>query len=279
MTFAGQAVPSVFAHGAEIPQIGLGTWKLHGEILHAAVQAAAEAGYRHFDTAPRYENEADLGAAIRDTGLPRDGYFLTTKVWHTDLTAPALLASAQASLDRLGTDHVDLLLIHWPNADVPLAETIGALCEARRRGWTRHIGVSNFPAALLRQAVALADVRLVADQCEYHPRLNQSGLIDTCRDLGMAFVSYGPLGSGQLLDNPVVVGLARAHDRTPGQVILRWHLQQGLVAIPRSSNPDRVRQNIAITDFALSDADMAALSALAAPDGRIFNPEWVKSWD
>lgn len=271
-------IPTIAANGAAIPQLGLGTWKLHGPVLEAAVIAAAESGYRHFDTAPRYENEADLGAALRRTGLARDDYFLTTKVWWTELAADSLRASALASLDRLGLDHVDLLLIHWPSPDVPLAETVEALCGVAAQGLTRHIGVANFPAPLMRQAIALADRPLVANQCEYHPLLDQSALIAACAEAGLAFVSYAPMGSGGLLDHPEIAAIAAAHDRTPAQVVLRWHLQQGVAAIPRSSNPERVRQNIAITDFALTDAEMAALHAMARPDGRKFNPEWVKSW-
>lgn len=272
-------IPSIHAHGASIPQIGLGTWQLHGEVLQRAVEAATDAGYRHFDTAPRYENEAELGAALRRTGLPRDSYFLTTKVWFTEASAPAFLASAEASLRRLGTDQVDLLLIHWPSPDVPLAETVGALCEAAARGYTRHIGVANFPARLLERAIELADRPLVANQCEYHPRLDQSAVIETCRRHGVAFVSYSPIGSGHLLDEPVIGAIARDHGKSPAQIMLRWHLQQGMVAIPRSSSPERVRENIALTDFTLSEAEMARLHALAAPDGRIFNPEWVRSWE
>ena len=272
-------IPTLPANGAAIPQIGLGTWQLHGDVLDAAVRAAAESGYRHFDTAPRYENETDLGAALRRSGLAREDYFLTTKVWWTELAPEKLLASAEASLDRLGLDQVDLLLIHWPNPEVPLDQTVAALCETARRGWTRHIGVANFPSRLMRQAIALADRPLAANQCEYHPRLDQSALIAACREAGLAFVSYAPIGSGQLLDAPEIAALAAAHGRSPAQIVLRWHLQQGVVAIPRSSNPARVRENIAISDFELSEADMATLHAMARPDGRHFHPDWVKSWD
>ncbi|GHG96174.1 aldo/keto reductase [Pseudodonghicola xiamenensis] len=272
-------LPSVPAHGAQIPQIGLGTWQLHGDVLARAVEAAAEAGYRHFDTAPRYENEADLGRALAATGLRRDSYFLTTKVWYTDLAAPALLASAEASLERLRVDQVDLLLIHWPSPDVPLSETIEALCEAARRGYARHIGVSNFPARLMEQAIALADRPLVANQCEYHPRLDQSALIETCRRNGMAFIAYSPIGSGHLLADPVIADIAATHGKSPAQIMLRWHLQQGVVAIPRSSSPERIRENIALQDFELSEREMARLFALNARDGRLYNPDWVTSWE
>ncbi|MCB1341044.1 MAG: aldo/keto reductase, partial [Pseudooceanicola sp.] len=245
----------------------------------AAVDAAVAAGYRHFDTAPRYENEAGVGAALRGTGLARDGYFLTTKVWHTELRADAFRASAERSVEALGVGPVDLLLIHWPNPEVPLAETLGALVQARRDGLTRHIGVSNFPARLLDEAVAIADAPLVANQCEYHPRLDQSRVIEACRRHGIALVAYAPIGSGRLLEDPVIAAIAAGHGKSPAQVMLRWHLQQGNVAIPRSSNPSRVAQNIAITDFTLTADEMARLSALAVPDGRIFNPAHVRSWE
>ncbi len=271
--------PLIEVHGARIPQIGLGTWQLSGEVLNGAIAAAAEAGYRHFDTAPRYENEAEVGAALRRTGLSRKEYFLTTKVWFTELAANAFRRSAEASVECLGLGPVDLLLVHWPNPEVPLEETIGALCSAKRAGLARHIGVSNFPIALLERAIAVADEPLVANQCEYHPRLGQSRLIDFCRREGIAFVAYAPIGSGRLLENPVVGGIAKAHGKSPAQVVLRWHRQQGIVAIPRSSNPARIAENFAIADFELSPQEMTALSALAVPDGRIFNPERVKSWE
>ncbi len=272
-------LPPVTAHGARIPPIGLGTWQLAGDVLAASVQAAVDAGYRHFDTAPRYENEAEVGAALRGSGLARGEYFLTTKVWHTELTADALRRSAERSVDSLGLGPVDLLLVHWPNPAVPLEETIGALCRARRDGLAYHIGVSNFSARRLDRAVALADEPLAANQCEYHPRLDQSALIAACRRHGMAFVGYAPLGSGNLLDDPALAAIAARHGRTPAQVVLRWHLQQGTAAIPRSANPGRVAQNIALADFALDAADMAAISGLARPDGRVFSPGWVETWD
>jgi diketogulonate reductase-like aldo/keto reductase len=269
----------IAAGGAEIPQIGLGTWQLRGEVLERAIAAAAEAGYRHFDTAPRYENESEVGHALRATGLARDAYFLTTKVWYTELSAAALRASAEASLDRLGLGPVDLLLVHWPNPEVPLEETIGALCEAHRAGLARHVGVSNFPAALLERAIALADVPLVADQCEYHPRLDQTPLLDCCRRNGVAFVAYAPIGSGRLIADPSIRAIAERHHRSPAQIVLRWHLEQGVVAIPRSSDPTRIAENIAITDFTLTPAERAAIASLAVPDGRIFSPAWVRGWE
>lgn len=274
-----QSVPTISAHGASIPQIGLGTWQLSGAALDGSIEAAVQAGYRHFDTAQRYENEFGVGAALRATALDRDDFFLTTKVWHTDLAADAFRRSAEQRVETLGLGPVDLLLIHWPNPAIPLSETLKALCQAKRDGLTRHIGVSNFTASLLDEAVWLADEPLVANQCEYHPRLKQSSLIAACRQHGLAFVAYSPTRSGRLLGNPEIMAIAAAHDKSPAQVILRWHLQQGIVAIPRSSNPGRVAENIDITDFALGVTEMDTLSGLALPDGRFFDPDWIKSWD
>lgn len=269
----------VVAGTMKIPAIGLGTWQLQGDALAASVAAAAEAGYCHFDTAPRYENEEAVGAALRATGLAREGYLVTTKVWHSNLHADALRRSAESSVERLGLGPVDLLLVHWPNPAVPLAETIAALCQAKRDGLARKVGVSNFSHSRLEAAIALADEPLAANQCEYHPRLDQSGLIAACRRHGVAFIGYAPLGSGSLLDDPLLGLIAMAHGRTPAQVVLRWHYQQGTAAIARSANPARVAQNIDIADFALDSDEMARISALARPDGRIFSPDWVENWE
>lgn len=269
----------VVAGAMKIPALGLGTWQLQGDVLAASVSAAASAGYRHFDTAPRYENEAAVGAALRATGLARERYFVTTKVWHSELHADDLRRSAESSVERLGVGPVDLLLVHWPNPEVPLAETISALCQAKRDGLAHHVGVSNFSRARLEAAIALADEPLAANQCEYHPRLDQSKLIAACRHHGIAFIGYAPLGSGNLLNDVQICDIATAHDKTPAQVVLRWHYQQGTVAIPRSASPVRVAQNIDIVDFVLDDDQMAQISALAHPDGRIFRPSWAENWD
>lgn len=272
-------IPVIEAQDAHIPQIGLGTWQLDGDVLAQAIETAAASGYRHFDTAPRYGNEAGVGAGLRATGLPRESYFLTTKVWHTELKADALRRSAETSVETLGLGPVDLLLVHWPNPEVPLAETIGALCQAKRDGLTRHIGVSNFPARLLGEALALADEPIVANQCECHPRFAQRPLKTYCEERGVAFVAYAPIGSGNLIADPEIGAIAARLGRSPAQVMLRWHIQRGDVAIPRSGNPDRIAQNIAVTDFVLSPQDMAALEAMDRADGRQFNPDWVRNWD
>ena len=203
----------VKANGAEIPAIGLGTWQLRGEEGAAAVKSALEAGYRHIDTAAMYGNEEAVGEGLRASGVARDEVFVTTKVWPEDLAPADLRRSAEASLKRLGLSQVDLLLIHWPNAAIPLAGTIRALCEAKRAGLSRHIGVANFTVRLLDEAVSLADEPIVANQCEYHPYLDQSLVRAECRKHGAAFVSYCPIGKAQVLGEPAIQAIARAHRR------------------------------------------------------------------
>ncbi|MEC5409617.1 aldo/keto reductase [Paraburkholderia sp. MPAMCS5] len=274
------ALPVIEAHGARIPRIGLGTWQSTHDEGVRAVRAALAAGYRHIDTAARYENEQAVGQALAASGLPRDEVFVTTKVWHTELRAADFKHAAEASVARLGLDHVDLLLVHWPNAEVPLEETIGALCDAQRRGLTQHIGVSNFPVALLDRAVALASVPLVANQCEYHPYLDQTKVLDACRRHGIAMIAHTPLGSGKLLADPVIAEIAREHARQPAQIILRWLMQQpGVAAIPKSSNPVRIGENLAVSDFELDADSMARIGALARADGRVSKAAWHPQWD
>ncbi|MFC7398763.1 aldo/keto reductase [Chelatococcus sp. GCM10030263] len=272
--------PVVEAHGAKIPVIGLGTWRAGTDVAAAAVAAALQCGYRHIDTAIAYANEEAVGEGLRSGGVPRDEIFITTKIPPDQIGLGALERAAEASLKRLKLDQVDLLLIHWPNSAIPLNDSMRALCAAKRAGLTRHIGVSNFPVALLDEAVHRADEPLVTNQCEYHPRLGQTALIESCRRHGIAFTSYAPLGRTQILDDAVVTAIAARLQRTPAQVILRWHIQQpDVVAIPKSQSPARIKENFEIFDFELPPEDMAALSALARPDGRLVNPAWAPRWD
>ena len=272
--------PLVHANGAAIPAMGLGTWRLEGDECVQVVKRAFEAGYRHIDTAAMYGNEEVVGAGIRAGGLPRNEVFVTTKVWPDDLAPGDLERSAEASLRRLRLEAVDLLLIHWPNLRIPLRGTIEALCRVKRQGLARHIGVANFTVTLLDQAVALASEPLVTDQCEYHPYLDQSPVFAACRRHGLSFTSYSPLGRGAELSDPVIGKIATAHGRTPAQIVLRWHVQQpGVIAIPKSGDRRRLIENISIFDFALSDDEMRAISALARPGGRIISPPTAPSWD
>lgn len=270
----------ISANGADIPAIGLGTWTLEGRTASGLVAEAIQAGYRHIDTAVMYSNEDAVGDGIRASGIARDDLFVTTKVWPTDIADGDLQRSAEASLDRLGLDHVDLLLIHWPSPTVPLAESIGALNDAHRRGLARNIGVSNFTVAMVEEAVRLSDWPLACNQVEYHPYLNQDKVIAACRRHGMAVTAYCPLGrTGEVFKEKAVRGAARRLGKTPAQIVLRWLVQQeGVAAIPRSSNAARIRQNLDVSDFRLGDEDMAAISALRSRNVRIcdfqFSPEW-----
>ena len=272
------SAPVISALGADIPALGFGTWQLRGEACVAAVGAALACGYRHIDTARMYGNEREVGQGLRASGLARDEVFVTTKVWRDNIASGALEKSAEASLADLGLDQVDLLLIHWPNRAIPLADSIRALCNARKRGLARHIGVSNFPSAMLDEAVALSSEPLVANQCEYHPRLDQTAVLAACRRHGMAFTAYSPLGRGELLAAPAIAAIAGRLGRAPSQIVLRWHVQQGVAAIPRSGTAAHIQSNFGIFDFTLSPDDMAAISALARPGGRLVDMGWV-DWD
>ena len=271
---------SVEANGANIPAIGLGTFTLGGETATRLVAGAIEAGYRHIDTAAMYDNEEAVGAGLRQGGVPREEIFVTTKVWPSDIADGDLQRSVEASLRRLGLDHVDLALIHWPNPAIPLADSIKALNEVRERGLARHIGVSNFTVALVEEAVSLSKNPIACNQIEYHPYLNQDLVIGACRKHGLAVVSYCPLArNAELFAEPAIAGAAERHGRTPAQVVLRWHVQQeGVAAIPRSSRLERIRENLDVFDFALDGEEMEAIHALRARAYRIcdfdFSPEW-----
>lgn len=271
---------NVQAGDASIPCIGLGTWSISGPECSQAVTSALEAGYRHIDTASAYGNEEDVGQGIRDSGIAREDIFLTTKVAYPDIGEGDLQRSAEASLRRLGVSQVDLLLIHWPNPTVPIRTAVKALCDARRRGFARHVGVSNFTLPMLQEALAAADAPLCVNQCEYHVRLDQSRMIAACRANGMGFEAYSPLGRATILEDALIGTIAARHGKTPGQVLLRWLVQQpGVITIPRSSNPGRIRENLAIFDFALSEEEMRGLAGLASPAGRIVSPPFAPVWD
>ncbi len=277
MPYADQPVTS--AGGATIPLLGFGTWQLEPDDARRMTAAALEIGYRHIDTAWFYKNEADVGAGIRDSGLARDDLFLTTKIWVAHFTHDDLLKQAEESAESLGTVP-DLLLLHWPKIFPPMAETIAALNEAKSRGLTRHIGVSNFPSRTFRQAQALSEAPLVTNQVEYHPYLALETLKATAADLGSSITAWSPLAQGQIADDAVIGEIAYAHGKTPGQVTLRWLIQQNVIAIPRTTRESRARENIDIFDFELSADEMARIHALARPDGRL--GDWLDPdfrWD
>ena len=266
------AVPTLSAHGAQIPALGFGTSPMTGAVAAEEVVAALKAGYRHIDTARKYGSERAVGEAMRACGIARGEIFLVTKVSHENLGASDFARSVDESLAALKADYVDLLMVHWPNPQIPLAETMPALAKARRQGLARHLGVANFNIALLDRAIALCPEPLVALQAEYHPYLDQGKLIAAVRQRGLAFVAYCPLGRGRLFSDPVLADIAKARGRSIAQVALRWLMQQGIGAIPRSSNAGRMADNLKLFDFKLGDDEMARIAALQRPDGRIANP-------
>src|SRR4051794_27810297 len=262
------AIPILSAHGAEIPAIGFGTSGM-GNDCGAAVAKALALGYRHIDTAWKYGSERAVGEGMRASGVPRDDIFLTTKVSHEYLRADDFARSVDESLQNLGVDRVDLLLVHWPNKEIPLAETMGALAKAKRDGLARHVGVANFNIALLDQAIALCPEPLVALQAEYHPYLDQSKLLQACRERGLIYIAYCPLARGRIFNDPLLGEIARAKGKTIAQIALRWLLQKNIVApIPRSSNAGRIAQNLDVFDFTLSDREVACIGALKLANGR-----------
>ncbi|WP_417770246.1 aldo/keto reductase [Stappia sp.] len=266
--------------GIEMPALGLGTWPLSGEICRDVVRAALESGWSHVDTAAMYANEKDVGAGLRAAGQSRDSYFLTTKVWHDSLDPDRMLKSCEHSLDRLGLDHVDLFLIHWPNPRVPLKEQIEALVELRERGWTRAIGVSNFTASMVREAQDLAGGRLAVNQVEYHPFLSQKTVRAALEDAGMALTAYSPMAKGRVTEPQLLRDIGKRHGKSEVQVALRWLVQQdNVAAIPKTANPGRLAENASIFDFELTDDEMAKIGGLARPDGRGINPDFAPDWD
>jgi diketogulonate reductase-like aldo/keto reductase len=270
----------VTAHGAEIPAIGFGTWPMRGEACAAMVAEALRIGYRHIDTAQGYSNEADVGEGIAASGLPAGEIFVTTKVTPERASARDLVKSVEASLGKLRRDQVDLLLVHWPNPRIPVGETIAALCDARRRGLARNIGISNYTIALTEEALRVATEPIVASQVEYHPLVDQTKLLVVLRRHDLAIIAYCPIALGRVVGNPVIEAIARAHGRTAVQVTLRWLIQQGdVAAIPKSSSPARARENFAVFDFALSDAEMAEIATLKRPEHLVNDRALVPAWD
>jgi 2,5-diketo-D-gluconate reductase B len=264
--------PTLVAHGAQIPAIGFGTSGL-GYVRAEHIAAALKAGYRHIDTARKYGTEPAVGEGIRASGVPRAEIFICTKVSHENLHADDFARSVDKSLAALGTDYVDLLLVHWPEKNTPLVETMGALAKAKRQGLTRHVGVANFNIAMLDAAIALCPEPFVTLQVECHPYLDQSKVIAACRERGLALTAYCPLARGRLTDDAVLAGIGRRFGKTSAQVALRWLMQQEIIAaIPRSSNAGRIAENIDVFDFELADDDMRRIGVLKRPDGRTANP-------
>lgn len=264
--------PKLPARGAQIPAIGFGTSGL-GSVRADHIATALKAGYRHIDTARKYGTEPAVGDGIRASGVPRSEIFVCTKVSHENLHTADFAHSVDASLKALGLDYVDLLLVHWPEKNTPLAETMAALAKAKRDGLTRHIGVANFNIAMLDEAIRLCPEPLVTLQVECHPYLDQSKVIAACRERGVVLTAYCPLARGRIQGDTVLTEIGRRYGKTGAQVALRWLMQQDIIAaIPRSSNAARIAENIDVFDFELDADDMRRIGALKRPEGRTANP-------
>jgi 2,5-diketo-D-gluconate reductase B len=269
----------VEAHGARIPILGFGSMRLKDEAGAKAIEAAIRNGYRHIDTAAFYGNEREVGQAIKASGVKREDIFLTTKVRDNNLKADDFARSVDNSLKLLDVPAVDLLLIHWPNPQVPMAESIGALNKAKREGLTRHIGVCNHTVALLDEAMAVTEEPLVTNQIEVHPFLDQTNVIEATRRHGMSVTAYCPIARGRVPGNDVLERIGKTHGKTASQVSLRWLTQQGIIVIPGSGKPDRQKENFAVLDFSLSPGERNEIATLKRPDGRVVNPPQAPKWD
>jgi len=244
------------------------------------VAKAIEAGYRHLDTARMYGNEKEVGEGIRRSGIDREELFVTTKIWWTDIGEADLVPTARKAVEALNIGTVDLLLIHWPNREIALEESIDALNVTIGEELTKHIGVANFPSAMLDEAAAMSAAPLVCNQVEYHPFLSQDDVLTACRRHDMAMVAYSPIGKGGDVLGNAVIRKAELHGKTPAQIILRWEIEQDSVgAIPRTSNPDRLRENIDIFDFTLTEAEHDAITALTHRRERLVDPSFAPNWD
>lgn len=270
---------SIEANGARIPVIGLGTWQLAGAGCVRIVSEALRCGYRHIDTASMYGNEAEVGEGLRKSGVRRDDIFITTKVWQDALDAPRFRRSVEQSLKKLQLPSVDLLLIHWPSTQVPLAETIGALCAAKRAGLARHIGVSNFTVALIEEAVRLASEPLVTNQIEMHPFLDPARVLETCARHGISITAYCPISRGSVARDRVLARIGAGYGKSAAQVSLRYLIQRGVIPIPRTSKVERLKENIAVFDFDLTKTEMVEIHALSQSGSRLVTWGGSPSWD
>lgn len=242
-----------------VPSIGLGTWRLSGDACAEAVGSALSLGYRHLDTAQMYRNEDEVGRGMSNSGVNREDIFLVTKLSTNNFTHEKVLNSARESLKRLGTDYVDLLLMHWPNPSVPLEETLGAMRELQEEKSVKHIGVSNFPASMVEEATQHAEI--FCNQVEYHTRNPQDELLEQARGLDYLLTAYSPVAKGRIMNDATLEEIGAAHDKTPAQVALRWLVQQEKVcAIPKAQSPEHQESNLDVFDFELSEEEMERVS-------------------
>jgi diketogulonate reductase-like aldo/keto reductase len=256
MSHPTQTLPS----GDELPIVGVGTWNIGGDTVRDAVRAGLDAGYTHVDTAEGYRNEAEIGDAI--AGDVREDLFLTSKVLAKNLDYESVLESCEASLEKLGTDYLDLYLIHWPNPAISLRETLDAMATLHDQGKVRNVGVSNFSAYQLSCAHHISDVPIAVNQIEFHPYFQRPDLVDYCRETQTTIEAAAPLARTEVFDDPVIGDLADEYDRSPAQIVLKWAAEQDVVVLPKSSSPTHVRQNGDLFDWNLAAEDRERIDDL-----------------
>ncbi|UOY09495.1 aldo/keto reductase [Methanonatronarchaeum sp. AMET6-2] len=251
------------ASGVEIPVIGFGTYKLKGEEAEKPVLDALKIGYRHIDTAEYYENEEYVGKAIKKSSVPREEIFLVSKVWKTNLSFKDAKQACLNSLNKLNTDYLDLLLIHWPNPDIPLEETLDAFNDLKDDGYVENIGVSNFDVDLLRQAIEYSDNPIITNQVEYNPYKNQNDILEYCIENDILLTAYSPLAKGKVMENNVLNEIGEKKEKTPVQITLRWLIEQkNVIAIPKASEKQHRRENFDIFDFSLTEKEMKKMKKI-----------------
>ena len=269
---------TILTQGVAMPRLGLGTYRMPGAAAQPVVESALALGYRHIDTAAMYENEAAVGAAIAASGLARSELFVTTKVWHDQLAPDALHRAFDTSLRKLGLDHIDLYLVHWPSKDMDMRSTLEALVALRERGLTRAIGVCNFNLPMLRRAIEEIGAPIAGVQVEYHPYLSQSALLAYLRRHGLPLTAYAPLAQGRAASDPVLASIGRKHGAGAAQIAIAWLLDQpGIAVIPKAGRPESQKANLAALAIRLDDEDRAAIAALPK-DQRFVRPPFAPDW-
>jgi 2,5-diketo-D-gluconate reductase B len=264
----------------KVPVLGYGTWQLNGEDCVKGVKAALDAGYRHIDTAQIYKNEEFVGKALSEHKTERQDIFLTTKIWMDNFGKDRFMASLDESLNKLQTDYVNMLLLHWPSEEHDFDQTLDLLLEAKKSGKARLIGVSNYTVALMEQAQQKTGNVLATNQVEFHPFIPQGPVLEWVRRHDMFLTAYSPLGRGEVIKNDVISAIAKKYQKNEGQITLRWAIQQeGVVAIPKAASQKHIEGNIDIFDFELTRDEMDKISALAHEGGRIVNPDFAPDWD
>jgi 2,5-diketo-D-gluconate reductase B len=269
----------VEAHGCRIPMIGLGTMTLKGDICVQAVKTALQLGYRHLDSAAFYGNEVENGEGLRQSGVKREEVLICTKVRQENLMPDDFVKVVDQSLVNFKLPYVDLLLIHWNNKDIPFKLSIGALCQAKKDGKAKHVGVANFTSKMLDEAWAVTSEPLVCNQIEVHPFINQDKVLAASKKHGMAVVAYVPIARGKVPGAEVLERIGKAHGKSAAQVSLRYLVQLGCCSIPRTATPAHMKENLDVFDFKLSDAEMADLKKLNVTNMRVVNPPHAPEWD